>query len=224
MKKYFEVLKKCSLFDSISDDYLPAMLTCFGVVIKTYKKDEIIFSEGSPAKYLGIVLCGEAQMIRIDYYGNRSIMANLMPSEIFGESYACAELDTVPVDIIATKNTDIMMIDVHKITRPCTNSCEFHKQMIFNLVKVVATKNLIFHQKIEITSKRNTREKLIAYLLSEAKRNGSSDFNVPYDRQELADYLEVERSGLSTEIGKLRREGVLSCEKNHFTLLSAFPH
>ena len=224
MKKYFEILRKCPLFDMISDDYLPAMLSCFGVTIKTYKKDEIIFPEGSPAKYLGIVLRGEAQMVQVDYYGNRSIMANLTPSEIFGESYACAELDAVPVDIIATENTEIMLIDVYKITRPCANSCEFHKQMIFNLVKVVATKNLMFHQKIEITSKRNTREKLIAYLLSEAKRNGSSDFNVPYDRQELADYLEVERSGLSTEIGKLRREGILTCEKNHFTLLSAFPH
>ncbi len=223
MKKHFEILKQCPLFDMISEDYLPAMLHCFGVTISNYKKDEVIFSEGSPAKYLGIVLCGEAQMIHIDYYGNRSIMANLMPGEIFGETYACAELDAVPIDIVATENTDIMMIDVHKITRPCSNSCEFHKQMIFNLVKVVASKNLMFHQKIEITSKRNTRDKLIAYLLSEAKRNGSSDFNVPYDRQELADYLEVERSGLSTEIGKLRREGILACEKNHFTLLSDFP-
>lgn len=224
MKKYFEVLRKCSLFDSISDAYLPAMLSCFGVVVKNYKKDEPIFAEGSPAKYLGIVLSGEAQIVHIDYYGNRSIMANLPPAQIFGESYACAELETVPVDIVATENTEIMMIDVHKITRPCANSCEFHKQMIFNLVKVVATKNLVFHQKIEITSKRNTREKLIAYLLTEAKQHGSESFTVPYDRQELADYLEVERSGLSTEIGKLRREGVLSCEKNRFTLLAGFPH
>ena len=224
MKKYFDVLRKCSLFQSISDTYLPSMLHCFGVIIKTYEKDETIVSEGSPAKYLGIVLSGEAQIIRIDYYGNRSIMASLSPSQLFGESYACAELDAIPVDIIATKKTEIMMIDVHKITRPCENSCEFHKQMIFNLVKAVAMQNLVFHQKIEVTSKRNTREKLIAYLMAEAKQHASESFTVPYDRQELADYLEVERSGLSTEIGKLRREGILECEKNHFTLLAGFPH
>lgn len=224
MKKYFEVLRKCSLFDAISDDYLPAMLTCFGVTIKTYEKDETIVSEGTPARYLGIVLSGEAQILRIDYYGNRSIMANLAPSQIFGESYACAELEFVPVDIVATKKTEIMMIDVHKITRPCANSCEFHKQMIFNLVKAVAMQNLVYHQKIEITSKRNTRDKLITYLTTEAKNHGSTSFTVPYDRQELADYLEVERSGLSTEIGKLRREGILECEKNRFTLLAGFPH
>ena len=223
MKKYFEVLRKCSLFDSISDDYLPAMLTCFGVSIQTYAKDETIVSEGTPAKYLGIVLSGEAQIIRIDYYGNRSIMASLSPSQLFGESYACAEIDAIPVDIVATEKTEIMMIDVHKITRPCANSCEFHKQMIFNLVKAVAMQNLVFHQKIEITSKRSTREKLITYLLSEAKKNKSDRFTVPYDRQELADYLEVERSGLSTEIGKLKREGALDCEKNRFVLLSGFP-
>ena len=203
----------------ISDDYLPAMLSCFGVTIKTYKKDEIIFPEGSPAKYLGIVLRGEAQMVQVDYYGNRSIMANLTPSEIFGESYACAELDAVPVDIIATENTEIMLIDVYKITRPCANSCEFHKQMIFNLVKVVATKNLMFHQKIEVTSKRSTREKLMAYLTGMEKKTGERKFEIPFDRQELADYLEVERSGLSAEISKLKKEGIINSDKKYFELL-----
>lgn len=96
----------------------------------------------------------------------------------------------------------------------------FHQQIIYNLMKVVATKNLMFHQKIEVTSKRSTREKLLTYLLLQAKKNNSNSFEVPYDRQGLADYLEVDRSGLSAEIGKLRKEGVIECKRNYFELKS----
>ena len=112
-----------------------------------------------------------------------------------------------------------MLIDCRRITTSCSNACGFHNQMIHNLLRVVANKNLIFHQKIEITSRRSTREKLMAYLLHQEKLHGSSEFTIPYDRQALADYLEVDRSGLSTEIGKLKKQGILSCEKNRFTLL-----
>jgi len=110
-------------------------------------------------------------------------------------------------------------MDSARITRSCSNACGFHQQMIFNLMKIMAVKNLCFHQKIEITSKRTTREKLMTYLMIEAKKKRSDTFDIPYDRQELADYLEVDRSGLSAEISKLRREGVLLSEKNRFTLL-----
>ena len=100
-----------------------------------------------------------------------------------------------------------------------SNSCDFHNKLIFNLLKVVAAKNLLFNQKMEITSRRTTREKLLAYLNAQAKQHGSNSFTIPYDRQELADYLEVDRSGLSAEISKLRREGVLESQRSQFTLL-----
>ena len=91
-----------------------------------------------------------------------------------------------------------------------------------NLIRIVAEKNLLFHRKIDITSKRSTRDKLLTYLHYEAKKHGTRSFEIPYDRQELADYLEVERSGLSSEIGKLKKEGILKAEKNHFALLSTW--
>ena len=112
-----------------------------------------------------------------------------------------------------------MLIDIYHITKTCHNACAFHSQLIFNLVKIVAEKNLIFHRKIIVTSGRTTREKLMVYLLTEAKEHASDTFEIPYDRQELADYLEVERSGLSAEISKLRREGVILADKNRFTIL-----
>lgn len=112
-----------------------------------------------------------------------------------------------------------MLLDCGRITRACSNACTFHQQIIFNLLRIIAGKNLEFHQKIEILSRRTTREKLMNYLMQQGKKCGSSEFYVPYDRQELADYLEVDRSGLSVEIGKLRREGIVENRKNYFRLL-----
>lgn len=219
MKNYIEILKKCTLFENIAENDLNAMLECLGGKFQYYNKNEIIIAEGEPAKYVGIVLEGEVQIVGNDYYGNRSIVANVEPSQLFGESFACAGVEAMPLDVIASKNAEVLLIDCRRITTSCCNACSFHSQMVFNLMKVMAVKNLMFHQKIEITSKRTTREKLMAYLYSQAKKNGSKSFSIPYDRQGLADFLEVERSGLSSEIGKLQREGVFENKKNYFKLL-----
>ena len=219
MKKYHAVLCECMLFDGINKEDLISMLACLGARVEEYKQGEIIFSEGEAAREIGIVLSGNAQIVRIDYFGNRSIVTNIGKAQLFGESFACAGVNTLPVDVIATSDSVVMLIDANRIINTCNNTCEFHRQVIFNLLKVVATKNLVFHQKLEVTSKRSTREKLMTYLLMQAKNNNSNEFEIPFDRQELADYLEVERSGLSAEIGKLRKEGVLECRKNRFVLL-----
>lgn len=219
MKKYFKVLRKCPLFNDIADENLMALLGCLGAKVTSYNKKETIISEGEDAKYIGIVLSGSAQIERIDYFGNRSIVATVEASELFGESFACAGVKTIPVDVVANESTQIMFLDCSKIIYTCSNSCEFHRQIIYNLMKVVATKNILFNQKIEITSKRTTREKLMTYLLLQAKKNKTNSFDIPYDRQELADYLEVDRSGLSAEISKLHKEGVIISRRNHFELL-----
>ena len=138
---------------------------------------------------------------------------------IFAEAFACAEVGSIPVTITANEPSDIMLIDCSHILHTCSNNCGFHQQLIFNLMKSMAIKNLNFHQRIEITSKRSTRDKLLAYLMLQAKKAGSDSFEIPFDRQELADYLEVERSGLSAEISKLRQEGVIESHKSHFKLM-----
>lgn len=219
MKKYFDSLRLCPLFHNINDENLLAMLACLGAQIHHYEKGQCIIEEGEPAAYVGIVLSGSAQIVRVDYYGNRSIVTNIEQSHLFGESFACAEVKAIPVSVIASETCDIMLIDCHRITQSCSNACEFHNQIIFNLMKVVAVKNLIFNQKIEVTSKRTTREKLMTYLHIQAKQQKSNQFTIPFDRQELADFLEVDRSGLSAEISKLRNSGVIACRKNQFTLL-----
>lgn len=219
MEKYIDVIKKCPLFKDINSNHLLAMLKCLGAQIQSFTKNQDIMCEGTPATHIGIVLSGQAQLIQIDYYGNRNIITCIEPAQLFGESFACAETESLPINVTATCDTDILLINCRRITQACSNACSFHSQIIFNLMKVVATKNLLFNQKIEITSKRSTKEKLIAFLLNEAKKNQSNSFTIPYDRQELADYLGVERSGLSSEIGKLRKAGFIEDNKKNFTIL-----
>ena len=219
MKKYLEILKKCPLFEGIEGDDLLRMLTCLGARVVFFDKKYTVMSEGTPAKYIGIVLSGSAQIIQIDYYGNRSILGTVEQSQVFAEAFACAETPSIPVTVIADEPCEIMLIDCSHILHTCNNNCGFHQRLIFNLMKDLAKKTIIFHQKIEITSKRTTREKLLTYLALQAKRADSNSFDIPFDRQELADFLEVDRSGLSAEISKLRAEGVLQSHKQHFKLL-----
>ena len=138
---------------------------------------------------------------------------------MFAEAFACARIDSLPVSVVAEKQSEVMFIDSEHIMRTCSNNCGFHNQLIYNLMKDLAAKTIMFHHRIEITSKRTTREKLLAYLTLQAKKNNSNRFKIPFDRQALADYLEVDRSGLSAKISKLRNEGVLESEKNYFELL-----
>lgn len=219
MKKYFDVLRKCPLFNDIDDESLLRMLTCFGAKVEFFDKKYTIFTEGSSARYIGIVLSGSVQIIQVDYYGNRNILSSVEPSGMFAEAFACAEQNSMPVSVVANTPCEVMLVDSSHILHTCNNNCGFHQQLIFNLMKALASQNIEFHKKIEITSKRTTRDKLMAYLLAYAKHVGKNSFDIPYDRQELADYLEVERSGLSAEIGKMRKEGIIDSQKNHFVLL-----
>lgn len=219
MKKHLKILKECTLFEGITDENIIRMLSCMGAKVITFDKKYTILQEGKPAKYIGIMLSGTAQIVRVDYYGNRSIISEIHKGELFGEAFACAGVDSVPVTVVAEDACEVMLIESGHILHTCENHCGFHGQLIFNLMKDLAQKTLRYHKKIEITSKRSTREKLMTYLLFEAERAGADSFEIPFDRQELADYLDVDRSGLSAEISKLRREGVLECEKNRFVLL-----
>ena len=219
MKKYYDVLRKCPLFFDIENENLIAMLGCVRAKLQEYKKDETILYEGDSCNTVGIVLKGEVQISRTDYEGNRSIVATVPASQLFGESFACAEVEKSPVDIIASEVTEVMIIDIHCLMHTCSNACSFHNRMIFNLLKAVSAHNLMLNQKIEVISKRSTREKLMTYLSLQASKTGRMSFTVPFDRQELADYLEVDRSGLSAEISKLKKEGIIDCKNSNFTLL-----
>ena len=219
MRENLPILRACPLFEGIREADLLGMLGCLGAVPMNVKKGQNVFSEGDQAVRVGIVLEGKLLLLREDYFGNRSIFGQVLPGQLFGETYAFSHAQSLPVTVSAEEDSRLLLLDSRRITTCCSNACEFHNRVIYNLLRLVADKNLLLHQKIQITSQRTTAEKLMAYLSQQAKLHNSPTFTIPYDRQALADYLEVDRSGLSTEIGKLKKQGILSCEKNRFTLL-----
>lgn len=221
MKPDMNILKQCALFQQVKDDEITGMLSCLGATLHSYSKGQLILSEGEPATHIGIVLSGSVQIMKEDYYGNRSLVGISGPGQLFGEVFACAGISFLPVSILALKDCTVMLVDCKRILTTCSNACEFHNRLVTNLLHIVAGKSLALHQKIEITSKRSTREKLMAYLLLQAKEHGSAEFTIPYDRQQLADYLGVERSAMSAELGKLIKEGFIESQRSRFKLLKS---
>ena len=218
MEKYMNVLKNCPLFLEMKEEQILQMMKYFDAKVVHFRKNESVLREGDKARFMGVVLTGQVQVVRNDFWGNRSIVTHIDPSEIFGESFVWAGVERMPVDVFCSEQADVLLIDCMKMKQNFASSGGAYGQIVFNLLKITASKNLFFNQKIEITSKRTTREKLMAYLQLQAKRVGSNQFTIPYNRQELADFLQVERSGLSMEISKLRKEGIIDNQKNHFTL------
>ena len=193
MKKFFSQLDMCGLFDGIAPEDIDSMLSCLKAKIIRYKKGSAVFLEGDPAGNVGIVLSGKVHIVREDYYGNRNIVAIVSTGEMF--------------------------IDLRSITTTCGQGCEFHGVIIRNLLRIVSEKNLILNRKIDFLSKRSTREKLLSYLSAQAKRTGSAEFSIPFNRQELADFLCVDRSAMSAELSKMSRDGLIRYEKSRFRLL-----
>ena len=220
MEKYLGVLKKVNLFEGIEPSDIKPLLSCLSASVAGYAKRQMIFVEGDSVDKVGIVLSGQVQVIKEDFYGNRNIVAVLNEGALFGETFVCADVRTLPVSVYAVTDCEILFVDYRRLITTCSNTCSFHQRLIFNMLRILANKNIGLTQKIEYISKRTTREKLLAYLSAESKRAKSNSITIPVNRQELADYLSVDRSAMSAELGRLRDEGILNFNKNWFELIS----
>lgn len=219
MKEYHTILSKVELFEGIEEADYEAILSCLSAKAVRYEKNQTVLLKGDNAIQVGIVLSGQVQVIKEDYYGNRSIMAKLDQGSLFGETFVCADIKKLPVSVFTTAESNILFINYHRLIYTCTNTCAFHSKLIYNMLRIVARKNIMLNQKIEFMTKRSTREKLLAYLAAEAQKAGSGSFTIPYNREELADYLSVDRSAMSAELGRMRDDGLIRFQKNNFTLL-----
>jgi len=218
MEKYMAVLKNVSLFRDIESENIKCLLKCLSAKTENYRAKEAIFLAGNKYEYVGIVLSGQVQIVKEDFYGNKNIVASVEKGQLFGESFACADIKIIPVSVFAVEDCEIMLIDYRKIITTCQHNCSFYSKIIFNMLRIIAKKNIMISQKIEFISKRTTKEKLLAYLSLEAEKAGSNTFSIPYNRQELADYLSVDRSAMSAELCKLRDNGIIDFNKNKFLL------
>ncbi|MGN0243486.1 MAG: Crp/Fnr family transcriptional regulator [Lachnospiraceae bacterium] len=218
MKNDFEILSQCPLFNDIERSDINSMIACLDGRAINVQKGTPVFLEGDSVQFVGIVLSGVVQVIREDYYGNRSVMAILQPGALFAEVFSCAGLETMPVSVIALTDSNVLLLDCRRVFTLCSNSCHFHSTLIKNLLQEIAQKNLALTQKIRYMSQKTTKDKLMAYLLDQAKQQESTEFVIPHDRQSLADYLGVERSAMSAEISKLKKAGRIDTHGSWFCL------
>jgi len=215
----YTVLQKSQLFYDMEEEEIKSMLTCLMAEQKKYKKDEFILRYGDRVDSIGLVLSGKVNIIKDDYWGNRNIIAMISAAHTFAESYACVQGTPLSVYAQAAEDVQIMFLNVRRIMTICTSACAFHTKLIQNLLALVASKNLYMNEKLTHLTKRTTREKLISYLSAESLKNGTRTFDIPFNRQQLADYLSVDRSAMSNELCKMRDEGLLEFEKSHFSFL-----
>jgi len=218
MQNIFDILGQSPLFYGISPESCESMLRCLAARTESYAKDDVILLSGDSVREVGLLLSGSAKIIREDVNGNISIIAGVLPAEMFGEAFACAGVAHSPVTVVAAELCRVLFLDYRRIITTCSAACVFHARLIENMLKVIADKNLRLNQKIEVLSQRTTRQKLMAYF--ERQGAGAPKFTIPFNREELAQYLCVDRSAMSAELGRMQREGLIRFTRNEFEILS----
>ena len=219
MKKYIPILKRTKLFAGVAEEEIGVMLSCLDARLHEYKKGEYVLHEGEHLNHITVLVSGELHIQRDDYWGNRAIVNRIAVGEMFGEAYIAPESGALLNDVVAVEDSAVIFFDVRRIITVCSSACRFHSMVVQNLFFSISQKNKTLVQKIGHISKRTTREKLISYLSEEAKRQNSASFTIPFNRQQLADFLSVDRSAMSNELCKMRDEGMLEFNKNQFKLL-----
>lgn len=218
MKEFLSILQSSKLFSDISKKELTAILSCLEAKKVDFPKDAFVLRAGESIKSVGLVLSGSVIIIQEDIWGNRNILSKAEPGQTFAAAFACAPNSRLNVSVISETTVTVMFFNVKRILNVCPSACAHHSRLIRNLLSELAEKNLRFGEKLTHMGQRTTRAKIMSYLSAEAQRLGKYEFDIPFSRQQLADYLAVERSGLSSELGKMRGEGLLDFHKSHFIL------
>ncbi len=218
MKDFLSVISSSQLFCGVSEDEIIAMLACLKAEKKDFAKDTFLLHAGDAAESVGLVLSGNVLVIQEDIWGNRNIISKAGPGQTFAAAFACAPDAALNVSVMAETPVTAMFLNVKRILNVCPAACAHHSRIIRNLLGELAERNLHLSEKLTHMGQRTTRAKLMSYLSAEAQRIGAYEFAIPFSRQQLADYLGVERSGLSRELSEMRSEGLLCFHKNHFTL------
>ena len=219
IQSYLPQIRLCPLFKGIAPDNLEAMLTCLNAHLAVFDKDETVIRDGTSVKSPGILLSGSVHITQTDFWGNTSILAEVTPPNLFGETYAClADIPSGVTAAAAENKTTVLFIDMSRMRSPCESACGFHKKLLANLLIILSGKNIYLTEKITHVTQRTTRAKLLSYFSYEAAKTGNAAFIIPFNRQELADYLAVERTALSAELGRMRDDGLITFDKNEFTL------
>ena len=218
MKDFLPVVRSAPLFSGISEEELVTMLSCLNAEKKDFPKDAFVLRAGDTAESIGLVLSGSVLILQEDIWGNRNILSKAGPGQTFAAAFACAPGSLLNVSVLSETPVTTMFLNVKRVLNVCPSACAHHSRIIRNLLGELAEKNLRFGEKLTHMGQRSTRAKLMSYFSAEAQRLGTYEFDIPFSRQQLADYLGVERSGLSLALGKMKKDGLLDFHKSHFIL------
>lgn len=213
-----DVLLKSALFRGIRSDEAKEMLGCLGAEHRNFEKNERIFRAGDTVAELGLVLAGSILIQNDDFWGNTTVLDHVIPGQIFAETYACTG-EPLMVDVIAAEAAEVLFLNVGRVLQTCPQACAHHSKLIRNLLFLSARKNLNLSRKIFHTTSKSIRGRLLSYLSFQSTRCGDRSFTIPFNRQQLADYLNVDRSALSNELSKMQKDGLLHVDRNQFELL-----
>ena len=219
MEKYLPVLRNCPFFTGLEDHEILSILHCVSATKASKPSGSYIFRAGDSTEVMGLVLTGSTLIIQEDLWGHRNILSKCSVGDFFGEPYAANPGAVLNISVVAQEDCEILFLNVKRLLISCPTACDHHQKLIRNLVSVLANKILIFNDKITHVSKRTTREKILSYLSSESIRHASLSFDISFDRQQMADFLCVERAAMSVELSKLQKEGLLKTNRNHFERL-----
>lgn len=220
LEKYYNQIKNSPVFYGMSDEELKGLLECFNARVRKYEKEEMVIRQGDMISNIYLILDGEVNIEKDSYWGRRIIISKLCRNDNLALSFVGSKDVQSSVDAITTKETLLLVLSYEKCTSMCQNACTRHKVLINNLFQILSKENIELIQKIENVSQKTIRDKLLTYLSNEAQKRHSNSFDIHFNRQDLADYLNVDRSAMSFELSKLQKEGFIQYNKNHFELLS----
>jgi CRP-like cAMP-binding protein len=219
MKNLTKVLSLSPLFEGILEKDVLPLLSCLTFKEREYSPGETILAEGDRVDSVGLIISGRAHISMNDFWGNRSIVADLSPGDIFGEVYALSGGTSLSgVEVVAYQPSEILFLNFKRMITVCSSACDYHNRLISNLLKIIGEKNLMITEKMRCLTKRSTREKLLSYFSLESKKQGNNQITIPFNRQELADYLSIDRSAMSSELSRMKDEGIIEYKKNSFIL------
>ena len=217
-------LANTPLFHGIKEVEISEMLHCLNAREKKYKKDEIIFRAGTSVSEIGLVESGSVNIVVNFYWGNSHIFGHVGKGQVFAENYAAIPGQELVCDVVASEDTEVLFLSMNKMLTTCQRGCAFHSLVIHNMLRISAQKNLNMSSRMMHTASKSLRDRLLSYLSEQATLNGSAHFKIPFDRQQLADYLAVDRSAMSNELSKMQKDGLITYHKNEFTLNEAIHH
>lgn len=220
INKILDTLKEVTLFNGIDENDIKSLIPCLNYRIKTFDKGSNIILPDEVVENIGIVIEGIAEITKEDIEGNKTIVSILTKGNMFAESIVCRKNKKSPVCVTSIEECKVLFISYDKVIRSCTNRCEFHVNLINNLLITIAEKNFILNNKIDILLLKGLRERIAKFLIRKYKESGQTSFNINLNRNRLAEYLNVSRSALSRELSRMKDENIIDYYQNSFKILN----